>query len=252
MRNVRKFETFEDFLATQEAFSGSGNYVLDVKPGFVYIKERFPDGKYAVYNGTEEDESCDFVDLGLPSGTLWATKNVGAENPEDVGDVFAWGEILTKDSFTPENYKWYDTNAEEVTKYNYNDGKSSLDLEDDVAYMANPKCGFHMPSVQQWYELVDNCVINNQYDDYSIFTSKINGNSVIFPFISDYDWRDGDDYCENTLFWLNQLGNDIYQAYTVFSVCEGTLEPNSVDRFNRAPVRGVIGGGNPGGGNPID
>ena len=38
-----------------------------------------------------------YVDLGLPSGTLWATCNVGAVNPTDYGDYFAWGETEPKD-----------------------------------------------------------------------------------------------------------------------------------------------------------
>lgn len=37
-----------------------------------------------------------FVDLGLPSGLLWADRNVGADSPYDYGDFFAWGETKTK------------------------------------------------------------------------------------------------------------------------------------------------------------
>ena len=48
MRNIRKFETFEDFLASQESVSGSGKYVQDIVPGFVYVKERYEDGTYAL------------------------------------------------------------------------------------------------------------------------------------------------------------------------------------------------------------
>ena len=56
MRNIRKFETFEDFLASQESVSGSANYVQDIWPGFAYIKENFPEAKYAVYNGEDSNE----------------------------------------------------------------------------------------------------------------------------------------------------------------------------------------------------
>ena len=44
----------------------------------------------------------EYVDLGLPSGLKWATCNVGASKPEDYGDYFAWGEIVTKDTYTME------------------------------------------------------------------------------------------------------------------------------------------------------
>ena len=59
----------------------------------------------------------EMVDLGLPSGTLWATCNIGAYCPEDYGDYFAWGETLGyldgKSVFNWITYKWcngtYDT-----------------------------------------------------------------------------------------------------------------------------------------------
>ena len=47
----------------------------------------------------------EYVDLGLPSGTLWATCNVGADKPEDFGDYFAWGETTPKDAYDEESYK---------------------------------------------------------------------------------------------------------------------------------------------------
>ena len=59
----------------------------------------------------------DWVDLGLPSGTKWATMNVGSESPEDYGDYFAWGETEPKSSYTLENYKWYDSANGNYTKY---------------------------------------------------------------------------------------------------------------------------------------
>lgn len=59
----------------------------------------------------------DWVDLGLPSGTKWATMNVGADSPEDYGDYFAWGETQPKSTYTGGNYKWYDNTIGENTKY---------------------------------------------------------------------------------------------------------------------------------------
>ena len=67
--------------------------------------------------GTGTANGHDWVDLGLPSGTKWATMNVGAESPEDYGDYFAWGETQPKSTYTLENYKWYDSTTEEYTKY---------------------------------------------------------------------------------------------------------------------------------------
>jgi hypothetical protein len=51
----------------------------------------------------------EYVDLGLPSGTLWATCNVGANSPEEYGDFFAWGEVEPKEEYTNENYTYTET-----------------------------------------------------------------------------------------------------------------------------------------------
>ncbi|MBR2493465.1 MAG: hypothetical protein IKB64_08440, partial [Paludibacteraceae bacterium] len=48
-----------------------------------------------------------YVDMGLPSGLLWATCNLGSNKSTEFGDYFAWGEIQTKDVCTDLNYKWY-------------------------------------------------------------------------------------------------------------------------------------------------
>ena len=48
----------------------------------------------------------EYVDLGLPSGTLWATCNVGADGPEDCGNYFAWGETETKEMYDWKQYKY--------------------------------------------------------------------------------------------------------------------------------------------------
>ena len=50
----------------------------------------------------------EYVDLGLPSGTLWATCNVGASKPEEYGNHFAWGETSPKEDYTWDTYQWYD------------------------------------------------------------------------------------------------------------------------------------------------
>ena len=65
MRNIRKFETFEDYLASQESVSGSGKYVEDIRPGFVYVKERYENGTYSFYNGedTGQEEEYEFGDV---------------------------------------------------------------------------------------------------------------------------------------------------------------------------------------------
>ena len=92
-------------------------------------------------NKNENDkDNHEYVDLGLPSGTLWATCNVGASKPEEYGDYFAWGETKTKETFAFEDYKWGNASYDNFTKYCTNslfgnvDGNSELLPEDDAAY----------------------------------------------------------------------------------------------------------------------
>ena len=98
------------------------------------------------------------VDLGLPSGTLWADRNVGADAPEAYGDYFAWGEVTPKTEYNWSTYKWCNGDAYSQTKYftssSYGtvDGKTTLDLEDDAAYV-NMGSEWRMPTNAEQDEL---------------------------------------------------------------------------------------------------
>lgn len=127
-----------------------------------------------------------YVDLGLPSGTLWATCNVGAESPEDYGYYFAWGEIEPKDTYNWSTY--FDSvngSSSNFKKYYNGGGKTELDLEDDAAYM-NWGEGWRMPSRAQQDELRDtnNCSWTwtkiNDKNGYLV-KSKRNDSSLFLP-----------------------------------------------------------------------
>ena len=79
-------------------------------------------------------DNVEYVDLGLPSGNLWATCNLGASAPEAYGDYYAWGETKPKQEYTYLNHKWYKEGAPSLgfTKYNNEDGKLTLEDEDDA------------------------------------------------------------------------------------------------------------------------
>ena len=123
-----------------------------------------------------------FVDLGLPSGTLWATCNVGATSPEQAGLYFAWGETA---GYTTEQIE----NGERSFKKEYykaSDISADLTLEQDAAHV-HMGGNWRMPTKAEWQDLIDNCNVM-WTDDYNgtgvsgyIFTSKVNGNSVFFP-----------------------------------------------------------------------
>ena len=128
----------------------------------------------------EPEPEHDWVDLGLPSGTLWATCNVGANSPEEFGHHFAWGETEPKDVYDWSTYKWCNGSYTTITKYctnseyGYNgfvDNKTELDLEDDAAYV-NWGPSWCMPTVEQQQELYQNCS--------SVWTTKNGVNGRLF------------------------------------------------------------------------
>ena len=124
----------------------------------------------------------EYVDLDLPSGTLWATCNVGAEKPEEFGYYYAWGETSIKNSYSSSNYKWYNGSDDSFTKYGDFD---DLDLSDDAAYV-NWGSNWRMPNDYDFRELINTHntttekVTQNGVIGLKI-TSKSNGKSIFLP-----------------------------------------------------------------------
>lgn len=139
--------------------------------------------------------SHNYVDLGLPSGLLWATCNVGATLPEEYGDRYAWGEIQPKDIYSGYNYKYsdgtnYGYNAQ-LTKYCTNseygyqgfvDGLTVLLPEDDAATV-NWGVDWRTPTNEEWQELYQNTsyIWTTQSDVYGMLFTSSNGNSLFLP-----------------------------------------------------------------------
>jgi hypothetical protein len=133
----------------------------------------------------------DALDLGL--SVKWATRNIGANKPEERGDFFAWGEVEPKYSYTDDNYKWCNGNTLiGLTKYctdasygyeGLTDGLTKLEIEDDAAYV-NWGEQWRMPSNEEYEELRRGCnwsLIQRQGVTGYEGKSKINGNTIFFP-----------------------------------------------------------------------
>ena len=133
----------------------------------------------------------DYVDLGLPSGLLWATCNVGAESPEDYGDYFAWGETLPKDTYDWGFYQYCGGSSNHLTKYcnnssyGYNGFTDTLTvlLPNNDAATANWGNGWRMPTKAEWQELKNNTTVTwttQNGVNGRLFTAP-NGNSLFLP-----------------------------------------------------------------------
>lgn len=196
----------------------------------------------------------EYVDLGLPSGTLWATCNIGAESPEDYGHYFAWGEVKPKDVFDWDTYKYgkcltdIDDNPYEgsLTKYSEDskfgavDNKTELALEDDAAYV-NWGEGWRMPSIDQIEELIDDRYTTTTWEKVNgvygrKVTSDLNGKSLFLPAAGYRGWLNGDG--PYGLFWSRSLSNGSYNAYYL-NHNEYDIYVFSVYRYRGLSVRPV-------------
>lgn len=140
---------------------------------------------------SDDETVYEWVDLGLPSGTLWATRNVGAEKPEDPGNYFAWGETIEKTFYSWVTYKLAGGTDKTMKKYcsnsNYGtvDNLTSLQAEDDAASV-NWNNDWQTPSKDQWQELLYSGVTKvefltqNEVNGIKV-TSLINGASIFLP-----------------------------------------------------------------------
>ncbi len=154
----------------------------------------------------------EYVDLGLPSGTLWATCNVGANSPEEYGDYFAWGETEPKSTYSWATYKWCNGSSTSMTKYckssSYGtvDNRTELLPEDDAAYV-NWGASWRMPTKTQYDELKLECTwtwstrngVNGR------LVTGPNGNSLFLPAAG---YRDGTSIVSVSTYgyyWLSTL-----------------------------------------------
>lgn len=150
------------------------------------------------------------VDLGLSSMTLWASHNVGATNPEDDGDFFAWGETSARTNFTFENYLYYNSQ----TNGFFDIGTDIASTQFDAA-SANWGSSWHLPTYTQIEELINQCtwtyITYNNVGGYMVTGN--NGNSIFLP--SDV-WSATRDAGGDGAFYLHWNG-----SYDVKGRCYG-------------------------------
>lgn len=166
------------------------------------------------------------VDLGLPSGVLWADNNVGADTPADFGNYYSWGETNTKRYYADSSNKWYitgtDAGSDEMyKKYNNTDNKNTLEAEDDAA-TANWGSRFRMPTYSELKELKDNCTWTwtqstngkgNESSGYKV-TSNINGNYIFLPAAGYYYAYDKNSENSQGLYWTSNKVD--FSAYVLY------------------------------------
>lgn len=173
------------------------------------------------------------VDMGLPSGTLWADRNIGAKSPEDFGLYFSWGNI--EGHVMGSGYDFDDYNE---TKGHELDG--DIDIEHDAARfnMGEP---WQMPTKEQFQELVDNCTrewcCENGHMG-SRFTSKINGKSVFFP-AAGYGYGTSVGNVGSRGYYWSSSWSSANRAYNMYFISSSVFPQVSNSRYSGFSVRAV-------------
>ena len=169
------------------------------------------------------ENNYEWIELGL--SVKWATCNIGADQPEEYGKYFAWGEVNYKNRFDLDNYKFYNGHV----FYKYDKSLATLDLEDDAAHV-NWGGNWRMPTKKEFEELVSNCtwewVTLNEVTGYRI-TSNIRNytnNSIFLPSAGYKLYSSTDCAGENGYYWSNTLEDYDYFAGQVAWQFISTLE----------------------------
>lgn len=179
--------------------------------------------------------TSNYVDLGLPSGTLWATFNVGAHVPEEYGNYYAWGETTTKSTYNSSTYQYCNGNSSKLTKYcnnssygyqGFTDNLTTLLPEDDAA-IVNWGGEWRMPTEAEWQELSQNTesTWTTQNGIYGRLVTASNGNSLFLPAGGYYSGNDLYQVNSQGYYWSSSLytGNpELANGFTMTSIGLGS------------------------------
>ena len=197
------------------------------------------------YNGSSK-----YIDLDLPSGVLWGRYNLPiAVNPteEYTNLYFAWGEtegyeeceLGVNRSFNDDSYKWKKNENNAPIKYNYSDGKTQLEVQNDAA-SANWGWSWRLPSKEEVQELIayTTCTYDGNNGIFT-FTSNINGEKLYVPCAgiasaTSINGEQGEAY-----FWTSDVDeSDNSKAYALF--CNGPHPSiRTFKRYSGLPIRPV-------------
>lgn len=176
-----RYQTINEFLQVLSVLTPLKDYNAE-KTEYMIVSSKQPNGSQTVSklsnsmtkkNRVNSINGHEYVDLGLPSGLMWATCNVGASSPKDFGCLYAWGEIKMEAESNMAN--WLRSNKKKPSDISGN-------IEFDVA-RALWGGAWRMPSKTNFEELRDNCkwewICLENHKGYIVTGS--NGNSIFLP-----------------------------------------------------------------------
>jgi len=211
---------------------------------------------YNVAGFTDIDQTTGrvtLVDLGLPSGKLWADRNVGATCEDTAeswyGNYYAWAETAPKTNYAWYTYQYYDATTDKLTKYNMQsqygtiDNKTALDAIDDPATVNQ---NLRLPTLAECTELVNNTTTTYQtnYNGITglngVLITGTNGNTIFLP-ANGYKEATSTEYAGTFGILLMNciLSTDSTFAYIIGFAGSASLLMDVTYRYNGIPARGV-------------
>ena len=225
---IKKFETE----------SGYNSYIGGSDVALPNVSLIVPDDvRYNPIPSGPDANGHEYVDLGLPSGKLWATMNIGASFPEDYGNYYAWGELSGKSDYSWNTYRF--GSALPFSKYD-TDGLTTLELVDDVA-RAEWGGDWRMPTQADLQELIDNTdsIVVDPNSGTRMFRG-FNGNSIIIP-AAGYCFGTSMDYVGTLCYlWGSSLTPSNHNNAINLNFHSGGISMNNNERCNGFSVRGVL------------
>ena len=238
--------------------------VTAINLGQTLIRATTEDGRFSASCVVTVTYDC--VDMG--DGLLWATCNVGAVNPWDYGDYFAWGDPMPKSDYSWATYKHMINSLSSwlyITKYQIadrqtsaiwyydeiftGDGKTTLEHSDDAASVnwGNP---WRMPTDAEWTNLRDTQkFVWTWTEDYNgtgvkgmIVTSVLPGYMGNQIFLPAAGWREGTSLNEANsyaYYWSSSLSEDFSGEACCVFINPYSFGNSSVPRYNGRSVRPV-------------
>lgn len=197
------------------------------------MKEIIIDGVTYICTPKEEVKvEHEFVDLGLPSGRLWATCNIGAERPTDYGDYFACGSVEPYNINDCDTDSFNDTDAAKL---------SEMDDEHDAAKVLWGD-DWRMPTLTDFAELIDNCMYDSEVIDgitCGVFTSKVNNQKIVMPAAGGINGDALLGHGRVGYYWCRSFYSSSIAWELDFSSSVREVNTNSrYDGFSVRPVRG--------------
>ena len=243
MKYIHKFDSESAFTA----FKSSSEYL---EPNVALTE----DDNIVHYNRIINTNGHEYVDLGLPNGTKWATTNVGAKKPEEYGLFFQWGDTVGYTGITTDkNFSWSDykysagsKDGSEFSKYSGStDADMTLGLSDDAAHM-NMGGKWHMPTYVQIRELVDNTTHRvetvNGKRGVRYISKNGTSKSIFVPFTGGCGDGDIDGVGYYGICWSSSRSSSVGFGYGLSYVDDiNTWLNKAVNRYFGLSVRGVLG-----------